>query len=177
MTGKKADGFRAGRRAFLKTVSIGAGTTALFPIVPAAPAKTEYPSLAQLRTAHEKEGIIPPNKTYRMMEWEFHTPPLESFHIDVEGALKAARDAGAESMMFYSQDHWGYAYYSSDGAVRHPHLNYDLFGKEVNLARKLGMSIVCYYSLQFNNQSVLSHPDWGWLNGKGEQQRLRWYIP
>ena len=31
-------------------------------------------------------------------------------------------DAGAESMMFYSQDHWGYAHYLSDVAVRHPHL-------------------------------------------------------
>ena len=34
----------------------------------------------------------------------------------------------------------------------------------------------CYYSLQFNNQCVLSHPDWGWVNDKGEQQRMRWFI-
>jgi hypothetical protein len=55
-------------------------------------------------------------------------------------------------MMFYSQDHWGYAFYPSDVAVRHPHLHQDIFGTEVSLARKLGMSVVCYYSLQFNNQ-------------------------
>ena len=38
------------------------------------------------------------------------------------------------------------------------------------------MSVVCYYSLQFNNQCVLKHPDWGWVDEKGEQQRMRWYI-
>lgn len=110
------------------------------------------------------------------MEWECHTPPEGNFDIDLEAALKAARDAGAESMMFYSQDHWGHAFYQSDVAVRHPHLQGDFFGREVSIARKLGMSIVCYYSLQFNNQAVLSHPDWGWINAKGQQERMRWFI-
>jgi hypothetical protein len=111
-----------------------------------------------------------------MMEWEFHTPPEATFNIDVNAALQAARDAGAESMMFYSQDHWGHAFYPSKVGVRHPRLDYDLFGKEVAQGRRLGMSVVCYYSLQFNNQCVLSHPDWGWVNENGEQQKMRWYI-
>jgi len=46
--------------------------------------------------------IVPPNKTYRMMEWECHTPPEGNFEISLEPALAAARDAGAERMMFYS---------------------------------------------------------------------------
>jgi hypothetical protein len=120
--------------------------------------------------------IVPPNKTYRMMEWECHTPPEGNFEINLEPALAAARDSGAESMMFYSQDHWGYAFFESDVAVRHPHLKGDFFGQEVKIARKLGMSVVCYYSLQFNNQAVLTHPDWGWVNAEGEQQRFRWFI-
>ena len=137
-----------------------------------------YPDRKALQAAHEQRLIIPPNKTYRMMEWECHTPPEGNFHINVDGALQAARDAGAESMMFYAQDHWGYAFYPSDVAVRHPHLENDFFGQEVALARKLGMSVVCYYSLQFNNQSVLKHPDWGWVDEKGEQQRFysRWLM-
>jgi hypothetical protein len=58
----------------------------------------------------------------------------------------------------------------------HPHLTYDLFGKEVELAHKMGISVAAYYCLQFNNQVVLNHPDWGWVNDKGEQQRQRWYM-
>jgi hypothetical protein len=164
------------RRRFLKAVGVGSGAAILLPGVGASAPKDDFPSLPQLRAAHEKQGIVLPEKTYRMMEWEFHTPPQEDFNINWDAALKAARDAGAESMMFYSQDHWGYAFYPSDVAVRHPHLQGDMFGTEVSLARKLGMSVVCYYSLQFNTQSVLRHPDWGWVNEKGEQQKLRWYI-
>ncbi len=145
-----------------------------------------YPDLARLRAQHERAGIISPLKTYRMMEWEFHTPPEEHFNINLEAAVAAARDAGAEAMTFYTQDHWGHAYYSSEMAIRHPHLDRDLFGTEVALARKLNMSVTAYYSLQFNNQAVLHHPDWAWVNEKGEPQRWvdgegaqaqpRWYI-
>ena len=70
------------------------------------------------------------------MEWEFHTPAQQTFDINVEGAIAASRDAGAESLMFYTQDHWGYAFYPSDSAVRHPNLKFDLFGTECALARK-----------------------------------------
>ncbi len=165
------------RRVFIRNLSAGTGALMLVPAIPAASAETAgYPVLAERRAAHAKKGIIPPNKTYRMMEWEFHTPPNGNFNIDLEAALQAARDSGAESMMFYSQDHWGYAFYPGTVGVKNPNLNYDLFGKEVELAHKLGMSVVCYYSLQFNNQRVLAHPDWGWVNEKGEQQKMRWYI-
>ncbi len=75
-------------------------------------------------------------------------------------------------------DHWGYAFYPSGVGVRHPNLKLDFFGSEVTEARRLGMSVICYYSLQFNNQIVLSHPTWGWVDEKGEQQRFgRWYEP
>jgi hypothetical protein len=165
--------FRIGRRAFLNST----GVLAVAPGVTMGFAGAEnYPNLQTLRSAHAAQGIIRANKTYRMMEWESHTPPNGNFNIDLEAALKAARDAGSESMMFYSQDHWGYSFFPTDVGVRHPHLTYDLFGRQVEISRRLGMSVVCYLSLQFNNQCVLSHPDWGWINEASEQQRMRWYI-
>lgn len=176
MNDENALNFLPNRRTFLKIAGSSAGAAALLPRGAALAAETGYPNLAQLRARHEATGIVSPLKTYRMMEWEAHTPPEEHFNINLDGATRAARDAGAESMMFYSQDHWGYAYYLSDAAVRHPHLDRDVFGTEVSLAKKLNMSVVCYYSLQFNNQCVLKHPDWGWVNEKGDQQRQRWYI-
>jgi len=163
------------RRRFLQTLgksSLLAGSLSL----PIPLKKTLLAAGAAPAQSQAGAKIIPPNKTYRMMEWECHTPPEGNFDIDLEAALGAARDAGAESMMFYSQDHWGYAFYESDVAVRHPHLKGDFFGEEVKIARKLGLSVVCYFSLQFNNQSVLTHPDWGWVNANGEQQRYRWFI-
>jgi len=177
MLARNAADIMESRRRFIRTLGRGAGAALLIPALPRAAAETtSYPVLAERRAAHQKKGTISPDKTYRMMEWEFHSPPNANFDIDVEAALKTARDAGAECMMFYTQDHWGHAFYPSNVAVRNPSLNYDLFGKEVSLARALGLSVVAYYSLQFNNQIVLSHPDWGWVNEKGKQQRFRWYI-
>jgi Hypothetical glycosyl hydrolase 6 len=175
------------RRTFIKVASVAAGSALVLP-GPLFPSATDtlsdsaYPDLALLRAKHEQAGIVSPQKTYRMMEWEFHTPPEERFNIDIEGALHAARNAGAECMMFYTQDHWGYAYYPSDVAVRHPHLDRDLFGTETSFAHKLGMSVCAYYCLQFNNQSIIAHPDWGWTKENGELDRWMmgdrpyWYI-
>jgi len=179
MSHEKISIFMSDRRTFLKVAGSSAGAAVLLPRTAALASDTGYPNLAQLRARHESAGIRSPLKTYRMMEWEAHTPPEEHFNINLEAATRAAKDSGAESMMFYSQDHWGYAYYLSDVAVRHPHLDRDIFGTEVSLARKLGMSVVCYFSLQFNNQIVLSHPDYAWVNEQGELQRwdARWYIP
>jgi hypothetical protein len=165
------------RRTFLKILNISMGSATTLPGLHAESHPPEYPDLAQLRSAHRKRGMIPPEKTYRMMEWEFHTPPQERFdNINIPAAMNASQHAGTECQLFYTQDHWGYAYYLTKAAVPHPHLHYDLFGTEVAESRKRNMSVTAYYSLQFNNQCVLNHPDWGWVNEKGEQQQLRWYI-
>lgn len=168
----------AGRRRFLKLASAGVGGATLFAGSTSAGVSPSYPDPTELPLAHKKAGIVSPEKTYRMMEWECHTPPSEDFNIDVEAAMRAAQEAGAEGLMFYAQSHWGYPLYLSDSAVRHPRLNYDLFGLEVSLARKYGISSTAYYSLQFNNQCVLSHPDWGWRNEKGELEHgpFPWYV-
>ena len=169
---------RPDRRAFLKLASAGAGSLALANAAPSIAQQPAFPDLDRLRRAHQQAGLVSPVKTYRAMEWEFHTPAQQTFDINVEGAIAASRDAGAESLMFYTQDHWGYAFYPSDSAVRHPNLKFDLFGTECALARKAGISAMSYYSLQFNNQCAVSHPDWTWQNEEGVPQRFygRWHI-
>ena len=67
------------RRTFLKVAGSGAGAAVLLPRTAALAAETGYPNLGQLRARHESAGIISPQKTYRMMEWEAHTPPEEYF--------------------------------------------------------------------------------------------------
>jgi hypothetical protein len=166
------------RRTFLKLASAGAGGLALSNGIASAAGESAFPDLDRLRRVHRQAGLVSPERTYRAMEWEFHTPPQQTFDINLEGAIAAARDAGAESLMFYTQDHWGYAFYPSDSAVRHPHLKFDLFGTECSLARKAGISTITYYSLQFNNQCAISHPDWAWVNEEEVPQRFygRWRI-
>lgn len=166
------------RRDFLETVGATLGTAMLAPAFPATASKGDYPRVAELLAEHQKKGIISPAKTYRTMEWSIHIPPEGKFNIELAPPMALTREAGAESVMLYAQDHWGYALYTSNVGVRHPNLDRDFFGIEVSLATKNGMSAIAYYSLQFNTQIVLSHPDWAWVNEKGERQRWdgRWNI-
>ena len=118
----------ADRRSFIKLA--GAGALAFSTGRIGAQEKAGFPDIEQLQRDHAQAGIIPPERTYRAMEWEFHTPLEQTFDIDLKGAMAASRNAGAESVMLYTQDHWGYAFYPSDAAVRHPNLKFDLFGTE-----------------------------------------------
>lgn len=165
------------RRQFIQTLAIGASLTTPPPRTRlTADADDDYPDLEHLQGVHRKKGMIAPDKTYRMMEWEFHTPPEANFnHINVPAAVRAAQDAGAEGLFFYTQGCWGYANYPTQVGVRHPNLHYDLFGEEIKVAHERGLSVLAYYCLQFNNQAVMAHPDWAWVNAKGEPIRVRWY--
>lgn len=164
------------RRSFLKLA--GASAFMAPKLLALTAAKPAFPNLGQLQRQHRQAGIVSPERTYRAMEWEFHTPPQQTFDINVEGAIAASREAGAEALMFYTQDHWGYAFYPSQSAVRHPNLKFDLFGTECALARKAGISVMAYYSLQFNNQCAISHPDWAWTSEDGSEQRFygKWHV-
>ncbi len=166
----------ADRRSFVKLA--GASALVLSARQLGAQKKTVFPDIDRLHHEHAQAGIFSPGRTYRAMEWEFHTPPEQTFDIDLKGAIEASRHAGAESLMFYTQDHWGYAFYPSDTAVRHPHLEFDLFGTECGLAWKAGIAVTSYYSLQFNNQCAIHHPDWAWTNEDGSEQRFygKWHV-
>ena len=164
------------RRYFFQTLGASLGTSMLVPALNRSVAEGEYPQLSRLQAEHLKRGTISPDKTYRTMELSLHIPPEGKFDIDLPGVMARARDSGAETVLLYAQDHWGHALYASDVGVRHPNLKGDFFGTEVSLARKLGMSVICYYSLQFNTQIVLKHPDYAWVNEQGEPIRLRWLV-
>ena len=179
MTLITSNGFQRNRRDFIRTLGKVGGATLILPNIArsAVSGSTEFPDLAALRSIHSNKGVISPDQTYRMMEWALHFPPQGKFEFDLEGAMKLSREVGSEAMMFYTQDHWGYALYPSEVGTRHPNLKNDFFGAQVALARQNGMSVVAYYSLLFNNQIVLTHKDWAWVDEKGEPQRMRWYLP
>jgi hypothetical protein len=93
------------RRTFLKLASASAGGLVLANSIASATGKNAFPDLDHLRRVRRQAGLVSPERTYRAMEWEFHTPPQQTFDINLEGAIAASRDAAAESLMFYTQDH------------------------------------------------------------------------
>ena len=168
---------RANRRDFIKTMGVGVGMAMSLPTAAEAAAhEAGYPDLAQLRAAHAHKGMIHPDKTYRMMEWESHTWPGETrYDMNIDAAMAAAKDAGAEGMGLYTQDTWGYAFYPTDVGARREGLKFDMFKKQAEAAHNHGLSVVAYYSLQFNHRAVELHPDWAWVDSNGKPRRMRWF--
>ena len=108
MVHKKYPGLPESRRAFLQTLGAAAVVAGSLPGASPFPEQPDdYPRLELLRATHERQGIIPPEKTYRMMEWSLHFPPQGKFDFNLEGAMKMTREVGTESVLFYAQDHWG----------------------------------------------------------------------
>ena len=174
MIGKDRNGHRENRREFLQKLGAGAGAASLYSSLRGGSQDAPpYPNLAELGAAYAKQGKVAAAKVYRMMEWEFHNPPDATFEIDVEGAMRATHDAGAQGVLLYTQSCWGYALYPTNVGVRQPRLDYDLFGRELGVAHEMAMPVTAYYCLQMNHQIVLKNPDWGWVNEKGEQQKYR----
>jgi hypothetical protein len=169
--------FQQDRREFIKTVGAGVGMAITTPATGEASAgSSAYPDLDQLRAAHPRQGMIAPDKTYRMMEWELHTWPGETrFNMNLDAAMAASKSAGAEAMGLYTQDTWGYAFYPTDVGARRAGLKFDMFGRQAETAHRHGLSVVAYYSLQFNHRAVELHPDWAWVDAEGKPRRIRWF--
>ena len=79
------------------------------------------------------------------MEISLHLPPEGGLNIDLDTVMKKARDAGAETVLYYAQDHWGYAHYTSDVGVRLPNLKGEFPGQGVSPARKLCPTVIGHY--------------------------------
>jgi hypothetical protein len=100
---------KASRRDLLRIVGTAMGTSLIAQGVSQAggtDAQTPF-QWPNRKASPANRGVVPPDKTYRMMELSLHIPPEGKFEINLEGVVTSARDAGAESLMFYSQDHGG----------------------------------------------------------------------
>ena len=108
MAQRKHPGLPESRRAFFLTLGAAAIVAGSLPGASPFPEQSDgYPCLELVHTAHENQGIIPPEKPYRMMEWSLHFPPQGKFDFNLEGAMKMTREVATESVLFYAQDHWG----------------------------------------------------------------------
>lgn len=78
-----------------------------------------------------------------------------------DAVLDAVVRTGADAVMIYFQSHIGLCYYPTGIGRRHAKaLDRDLAGELLDLAKHAGLATCAYYSVNFNNQAWLDHPDW-----------------
>ena len=75
--------------------------------------------------------------------------------------VQAAENAGADGVMLYFQSHLGLCYWPTRTGVRHRAArDRDLAGEALAGFIARGVPVCAYYSVNFNNQAFLDHPDW-----------------
>lgn len=80
---------------------------------------------------------------------------------DVDRALDACVSAGADAVMVYFQSHTGLCNWPTRSGKQHANFEgRDLVAETLASAARRELPVCAYYSVNFNNQAWLEHPDW-----------------
>ena len=100
---------------------------------------------------------------FRQVHLDFHT----SEHIPEIGAdfskeqfQDMLKEGHIDSITVFSKCHHGWAYHPTKANVIHPHLNFDLFGAQIEAAHEIGVNAVGYISAGLDEKLVDEHPEW-----------------
>ncbi len=108
---------------------------------------------------------------YRRMLVDMHIPdwdPAFLAHYDPQRMIDLYVQANLNAVMFYCQSHVGLCYWPTTTGKQHAGLNgRDIVGELLALLNEHDIAATAYYSLIFNNQAALDHPDWAIISPKG----------
>lgn len=80
---------------------------------------------------------------------------------DAARAVEACASAGADAIMVYFQSHTGLCNWATRSGRQHAAFkDRDVMAETLESAKENGLPVCAYYSINFNNQAWLEHPDW-----------------
>lgn len=112
--------------------------------------------------------------TIRPPKWavfyDFHTAPAVhdvGAKFDADRFADELAAAGVDFTVFHARCNMGFAYYNTQLGVRHPGLNYDLFGKIVEACHRRQIRISAYFNLGLSHEEGIQHREWLALSPEG----------
>ena len=107
---------------------------------------------------------------FRQVHLDFHT----SGHIPAIGAgfrkeewQRRLLDAHVDSVTLFAVCHHGWSYYPTKIGTMHPHLSFDLLGRQLEACREIGVATPIYLTAGTNNVVAEEHPEWREILGDG----------
>lgn len=103
--------------------------------------------------------------------YDFHTSPQypsvgEKF--DAERFAARIKRCGVDFVTFHARCNMGMAYYDTAVGIRHPGLNFDLFGDLAEACRNAGIALSAYFNVGFSREEGIRHRDWTTLYFDGQ---------
>lgn len=111
----------------------------------------------------------------RVFHIDFHTPAqvriAEEYDVDAFGDALVAMHT--QAVVLFAKCHYGLSYYDTRVGTRHPGLDFDLLGAQIEACRRRDIRVLVYYSVARDSLAYDSCPDWRQRNPQGEGIRLQ----
>ncbi|OGV45300.1 MAG: hypothetical protein A2017_08850 [Lentisphaerae bacterium GWF2_44_16] len=102
--------------------------------------------------------------------YDFHTMPAcpdVGKGFDFDEITDNIKECGVDFIVFPARCNLGTAYYNTKAGIRHPSLDYDLFGKLAEACTKKGIAISAYINAGLSHEEGLLHRDWTVVTPEG----------
>ena len=107
----------------------------------------------------------------RQIHLDFHTSEaLENIggKFDKKQFQEALKAGNVNSINVFAKGHHGWSYYPTEVGQRHPNLDFDLLGQQIEACHEIGVRVQAYYTIGWSVKDAEDHPEWILLNKDGE---------
>lgn len=98
-------------------------------------------------------------------------------NFDVEGFTDRIKDCGVDYLTFHARCNLGMAYYDTKLGIKHPSLEYDLFGQLADACKRKGIALTAYLNGGISSAEGVQHRDWTTLYFDGREYREPRFTP
>ncbi len=106
--------------------------------------------------------------------YDNHTMPAipdVGANFDVEEFTDRIKDCGVDYLTFHARCNLGMAYYDTKIGIKHPSLDYDLFGQLAEACSRKGIALTAYLNGGISSAEGLKHRDWTTVYFDGREYR------
>jgi hypothetical protein len=98
-------------------------------------------------------------------------------NFDVEAFTDRIKACGVDYLTFHARCNEGMAYYDTKIGIKHPSLEYDLFGRLADACKRKGIALTAYLNGGISSAEGLQHRDWTTLYFDGREYREPRFTP
>lgn len=102
--------------------------------------------------------------------YDNHTMPYcpdVGHNFDIEHFTDRIQQCGVDYLTFHARCNLGMAYYDTNIGIKHPSLQYDLFGMIAESCNKKGIAITAYLNAGISSAEGVKNPDWNRVRPDG----------